>query len=310
MRIAVVSLACLAGRVTRAEGPFVTDDPAAFAKLVAADARPVKVRGGFGFLEGTCWMPQGYLLFSDEGPGRSTIFRWSDRDGVTVFRHPSNTTNGNAVDRQGRLVSCEQDVRAVTRTEADGTRTTLCDRYRGKRFNSPNDVVVRSDGTVWFSDPPYGLPKGQTQELPGAYVFRFDPATGSVTAVVTDMRMPNGLAFSPDERRLYVSDTGPDRFIRAYDVNGDGTVGRGRVACRIDVGVPDGFRVDADGRIWSTAGDGIQVFTPDGKRVGKVRFPETPANLCFGGADGRTLFVADRSALYRMPVRVTAPHGR
>ena len=300
----VIAVLCVA-RSAAADGPVRADDPAEFAKLVAPDAKLEKVRGDFGFLEGTVWMPGGYLLFSDEGPGRNTIFKWAQQGGVTVFRRPSNTTNGNAVDRQGRLVSCEQDIRAVTRTEADGSRVTLAERYQGKRFNSPNDVVVKSDGTVWFSDPPYGLPKGQARELPGNDVFRFDPRAKTVTAVVTDMRWPNGLAFSPDEKRLYVSDTGRDRFIRAYDVHPDGTVGDGRVLCRTDKGVPDGFRVDAGGRIWSSAGDGVHVFTPDGKRIGKILVPETPANLCFGGADGRTLFIAARTGLYRIGVNVT-----
>ncbi len=281
------------------------DDPAEFAKLVAPAARVEKVRGGFGFLEGTVWTPAG-LVFSDEGPGRSDLLRWTAAGGVTVFRHPSNTSNGNTLDRQGRLVTCEQDLRAVTRTDADGHVVTLVDRYQGKRFNSPNDVVVKSDGTVWFTDPPYGLPAGQRRELDGNWVFRFDPATGGVTAAVTDMHMPNGIAFSPDESRLYVSDTNDEmRHIRVYDVHADGTAGAGRVLCRTDKGVPDGFRVDRDGRIWSSAGDGVQVFAADGRTVGKIAVPETPANVCFGGPDGHTLFIAARTGLYRIPVLVS-----
>ncbi len=308
---AVLGLACAGSSMGGPAKPsVVADDPGAFAKVIALDAKLEKVRGGFGFLEGTVWMPDGYLLFSDEGEGRSQIFKWSEKEGVTEFRHPSNMTNGNAVDRQGRLISCEQDIRAVTRTEADGSRTTLVDRCDGKRFNSPNDVVVKSDGTIWFSDPAYGLPKGEQKEYAGNHVFRFDPATKRVTAVVTDMAWPNGLAFGPDEKTLYVSDTGRDRFIRAFDVRADGTLGAGRVVCRTDKGAPDGFRIDGDGRIWTSAGDGVHVFTPDGKRIGKILVPESPANLCFGGADGRTLFIAARTGLYRIRVNVTAAHER
>ena len=283
------------------------DDAVAMAKLVPPDAKVEKLRGGFGFLEGTCWMPAGHLLFSDEGPGRDTIFKWTEADGVTPFRHPCNTTNGNTVDRDGRLISCEQDLRAVVRTEADGTRVTLVDHYDGHRLNSPNDVVVKSDGTVWFTDPPYGLPKGQQKEQAGNYVFRFDPATKAVTAVVTDMHMPNGIAFSPDESVLYVSDTAGDaRHIKAFDVRPDGTVASGRVLCKTDHGAPDGFRLDSDGRIWTSAGDGVQVFTPDGKLVGRIAVPESPANVCFGGADGHTLFIAARTGLYRLATTVMA----
>jgi gluconolactonase len=308
-----VGLVCVA-RAVAADVPQLPppqgDDPAAFALLVSPQAHVEKVRAGFGFLEGTVWLPDGRLVFSDEGPGRDTLFQCSADGVVSVFRHPSHNSNGNAIDRQGRLVTCEQDTRSVTRTEPDGRTVTLADRYQGKRFNSPNDVVVKSDGTVWFTDPALGVPKGEHTELPGNWVFRVDPRTGVVTAVVTDMPTPNGLAFSPDERLLYVSDTSRARNIRAYDVRADGTVANGRVICRTDKGVPDGFRVDQAGRLWSSAGDGIHVFGPDGKRIGRIFVPESPANLCFGGRDGHTLFIAARTGLYRIAVSVTGATTR
>ena len=291
--------------VLSAAGLAIADGPTPrMADLLAPGAKVEKIQGGFGFLEGTVWVGD-HLIFSDEGDGRDTLFRYDDRGGVSVFRHPCRSTNGNTLDRQGRLLSCEQDARAVVRAEADGTLTTLVDRYDGHRFNSPNDVVVKSDDSVWFTDPSYGLPKGQPRELPGCYVFRFDPATKAVTAVVTDMRMPNGLAFSPDEKTLYVSDTDRARHIRAFDVHADGTLGPGRELCKLDKGAPDGFRVDADGRIWTSAGDGVQVFAPDGKLIGKVPVPESPANVCFGGPAGHTLFIAARTGLYRVETTVT-----
>ena len=166
---------------------------------------------------------------------------------------------------------------------------TLVDRFDGKKFNSPNDAVVKSDGTIWFTDPPYGLPKGETKEQDGNYVFRFDPKTKTTTLAAKDFDMPNGLCFSPDEKKLYVADSGKPRHIRVFDVQPDGTLTGGAVFCQIDKGVPDGIRCDAQGRIFSSAGDGVHIFSPDGKLIGKILVPETPANLCFGGTDGKTL---------------------
>jgi gluconolactonase len=304
---------------TSADNDFVINDPAEFAKCVAPDARVRKLAGGFKFTEGPAWLTGsegGFLVFSDIPA--SEMKKWTPEGGIAVFRKPSNQSNGNTVDRQGRLITCEHESRRVTRTEKDGTITVLAERFEGKRLNSPNDVVVKSDDTIWFTDPPYGLPR-QTEgkELDKQHVFRLDPATGKLTSLISDMDRPNGLCFSPDEKRLYVANSGQARHIRVFDVRSDGTVANGRLFCEMDIGAPDGIRCDADGRVWSSAGDGVHIFSPDGKLIGKILTPlvdnpqkpgqkmrETPANLCFGGADGRTLFMTARTSLYAIPVRM------
>ncbi len=195
--------------------------------------------------------------------------------------------------------------------EKDGTLKTLVDSFDGKKLNSPNDVVVKSDGSVWFTDPEYGLKTNpQTKQREGKeqaanHVFRHDPKTGKTTIVVKDCGQPNGLAFSPDEKRLYIADSGTPKHIRAFDVAADGSLSGGQVLCKIDKGGPDGIRVDKDGRIWSSAGDGVQIFAKDGSLIGKILVAEAPANLTFGGADGKTLFITARKSLYSIPVNVT-----
>jgi gluconolactonase len=248
-------------------------------------AKVEKLAGDMKFLEGTVWIDH-KLIFSDIAGNK--LYQYAPGKGVSVFREDSAANNGNTVDRQGRLISCVQGRRAVERTETDGTITTIADRFEGKKFNSPNDVVVKSDESIWFTDPPYGVPKGQKRELDHQWVYRIDPKTKAVIAVVTDMEMPNGLCFSPDEKLLYVGDSGKAHHVRVYDVSADGTtVANGRVFCTIDKGVPDGMRVDPAGRLWSTAGDGVDVFDTNGKLIQKIPVPETPANLCFGGNDGK-----------------------
>jgi len=193
----------------------------------------------------------------------------------------------------------------VSILEKDGALHTLVDLCDGKKFNSPNDVVAKSDGTIWFTDPPYGLPKGATKEQDGNYFFRFDPKTKATSVVVKDFDMPNGLCFSPDEAKLYVADSGKPRHIRVFGVQKDGTLTGGAVFGVIDKGGPDGIRCDAQGRIFSSAGDGVHIFAADGKLIGKILVPATPANLCFGGADGKTLFITARTSLYSIPLLVT-----
>jgi len=176
----------------------------------------------------------------------------------------------------------------------------LADKFEGKRFNSPNDVVVKSDGTIWFTDPPYGTPKDQKKELDKNYVFRFDPKTKEIKAVVADCNMPNGLAFSPDEKVLYVADSGTPRHIRAFTVNADGALSGGDEFCKIDKGAPDGVRVDAAGRVFSSAADGVQIFSDKGKLIGRILVAESPANLNFGGSDKKELYITARTSLYRI----------
>jgi len=231
-------------------------------------------------------------------------------DGRTVvYRTDVEFTNGRTLDLNGAVVQCSHGRRAVER-ESGGKVTVLVDRWQGKRLNSPNDVVVAADGSIWFSDPPYGIISTREgriadPEYGGCYVFRLDEQLGELTPVVTDMVHPNGLAFSPDERILYVSDTGwvrdksDPRHIRAYDVVGGACV-NGRVFAEIDEGWPDGFRVDEAGRVWSSSGDGVRVFAPDGELMLHVPVPEKIGNLCFGGPDGSDLYIAATSSLYRI----------
>ena len=255
---------------------FVVKDEAEFRKIVPADARMQKLAGDFRFVEGPQWFADeagGYLIFSDIPSNR--LIKWTAKTGISTFRQPSNNANGNTRDLDGRLITCEHATRRVTRTGKVGSVTPLAERYDAKRLNSPNDVIVKSDGTIWFTDPPYGLPK-QTEgkELDKQHVFRLDPKTGKLDAVIADMDRPNGLCFSPDEKKLYVADSGAAKNVRVFDVNPDGTVTGGKVFCSIDVGVPDGMRCDRDGRLWSSAGDGVHIFSPDGKLIGKILTPQ------------------------------------
>jgi len=275
-----------------------------FKKIVPADAKVEKLAAGMTFIEGPVWVSaqEGYLVFSDVRADE--LKRWTAKDGLTTFRKPSFNANGNTLDLQDRLVTCEHTGRRVSMLETDGALKTLVDQFEGKKFNSPNDVVVKSDGTVWFTDPPYGLPKGTPKEQEGNYVFRFDPKAKTTTIVVKDFDMPNGLCFSPDEKKLYVADSGKPHHIRVFDVQKDGTLTGGVVFCQIDKGGPDGIRRDAKGRIFSSAGDGVHIFDVEGTLIGKILVPETPANLCFGGPDGQTLFITARTSLYSIPLLV------
>jgi len=287
---------------------FDIRNEAEFKRCVAPEAKVQKLAGGMNFLEGPQWFPGegGYLVFSDIPANE--LKKWTAAGGVTTFRAPSQNINGNTRDGAGRLISAEHGGRRVSVTEKDGAVKTVVDRFDGKKFNSPNDVVVKSDGTVWFTDPDYGLPTNpqtkqkEGREQPGNFVFRFDPKDGKITAVVRDFDKPNGLAFSPDEKRLYIADSGAPKHIRVFNVQPDGTLEGGRAFCKIDKGALDGIRCDAAGRVWSSAGDGVHIFAPDGSLIGKILVPEAPANLCFGGPDFRTLYITARKSLYSIPV--------
>ena len=232
--------------------------------------------------------------------------RWTPGAGISTYRAPSNFANGHTRDRAGRLISCEHGSRRVTRTELDGTITVIADRFEGKRLNSPNDVVVKSDGTIWFTDPHYGIMTDYEghraeQELP-CTLYRVDPATGAMMAMVTDAACPNGLAFSPDESRLYVADTGrmfsdDPQHIRVFDVTDTGLSG-GAVFHSIAPGAADGIRCDQDGNLWSSAGDGVHCLSPGGTLLGTVRVPEVVSNICFGGRGKHRLFITATTSLY------------
>lgn len=289
---------------------FQIVDAAAFRACVPDGAKLTKLAGDLQFTEGPVWLKASRTLVFSDIPANE-MKQWTAAGGVTTYRKPSHNANGNIVDRTGRLLTCEHSGRRVAVQERDGTVRTLIDSFEGKRLNSPNDAVVRSDGTVWFTDPEYGLKtdpqtkKRLDKEQPGNFVYRHDPKTGKTTAVVKDFVQPNGLAFSPDEKKLYIADSGTPKHIRVFTVQADGSLSGGEIFCKLDQGTPDGIRVDQQGRVWSSAGDGVHIYAPDGKLVGKILVPEAPANLCFGGDDGRTLFITARKSLYSIPVSVT-----
>ncbi|MGR3502400.1 SMP-30/gluconolactonase/LRE family protein [Pseudaestuariivita sp.] len=278
-----------------------------FHTYVLGNSHLKQIATGFDWTEGPVWFGDaGCLLFSDIPSNR--ILRWTPGEGVTVYRAPSNYSNGHTRDRQGRLISCEHGARRVTRTEHDGSVTVLAESYEGKPLNSPNDVVVSKDGTIWFTDPHYGIMTNyegfqSDQELP-CMVYRLNAETGEMTAVVTDMQCPNGLAFSLDETQLYVADTGrmysdDPCAIRVYDVAG-GEVSGGRLFHDIDTGKADGIRLDTDGNVWSSAGDGVHCIAPDGRLLGKILVPEKVSNLCFGGRAKHELFITATTSVYKV----------
>jgi gluconolactonase len=287
---------------------FETLDPR-FNECLIGHARVERLWTGARWAEGPAWFAAGrYLVFSDIPNNR--MMRFDECDGsLSVFRQPSNNTNGNTTDNQGRLVSCEHLARRVTRTEHDGAITVLADTFKGKRFNSPNDVVVKSDGSVWFTDPSYGIlidyegAKAES-EIGACNVYRIDPS-GEVTLVADDFEKPNGLAFSRDEKHLYIADTGIShkvggpKHIRRFAVSTDGkSLGKSSVFADCTAGLFDGFRIDQDGRIWSSAGDGVHCFDPDGTIIGKIKIPEIVGNVCFGGPKRNRLFICGCTSLY------------
>ncbi len=281
-----------------------------FGKLAFGNVHLERLYTGCRWAEGPAWFAAGrYLVWSDIPNDR--MMRWDETDGsVSVFRQPARNTNGHTVDAQGRLVSCEHRGRCVSRTEHDGTRSVLADRYEGRRLNSPNDVVVKSDGSIWFSDPSYGIDSdyegdAAPHELDGCCVYRISPDLRSVTRVASDFVQPNGLAFSPDERWLYIVDTGAThgdhgpRHIRRFRVQDDGAhIDGGEVFAVCGNGLFDGLRVDVHGNLWTSAGDGVHCYAPDGTLLGKVRVPEVVANVCFGGPKRNRLFICATTSLY------------
>ncbi len=295
-------------------------DPS-FAKYCIFSAGVERLTTGYRWCEGPVWFGDGrYLLWSDIPNNR--IMKWEEETGaVSIFRKPSQFANGNTRDRQGRLVTCEHGSRRVTRTEYDGSITVLADSFNGKPLNSPNDVVVKSDGSIWFTDPPFGIlgnyegVKAEPQSPQN--VYRVDGGTGEITAVATDMRGPNGLAFSPDESKLYLveSRATPNRLILVFDVANGKTLANGRTFIDAGPGTPDGFRVDTDGNLWCGWGmgsdelDGVIVYNPAGTLIGRIRLPERCANLCFGGPKRNRLFMASSQSVYALYVNTQGVAG-
>ena len=281
-----------------------------------------KLWTGCRWAEGPAWLAAGrYLVWSDIPNDR--MLRWDETDGsVSVFREPSHNSNGNTVDLLGRLVTCEHRSRSVTRTEFDGARTVLADRYEGKRFNSPNDVVVKSDGSIWFTDPSYGIDSDYegdagTSEIGARNVYRLDPSDGRVAIVASDFVQPNGLAFSPDESLLYIVDTGlthevdGPHHVRRFKVSPAGkTISGGEVFATCPVGLYDGLRVDVHGNLWLSAGDGVHCHASDGTLLGRIAIPEAVANVCFGGPKRNRLFICGTTSLYSVFLNTRAAPRR
>ena len=286
-----------------------------FKSLMIGIAHLDKLADGCIWAEGPVWFADGgYLLWSDIPNNR--MLRWSAETGVSVFRAESNNSNGNTRDRQGRLVTCEHLTRRVTRTEPDGSITVIADKHKGKRLNSPNDVVVKSDDSIWFTDPSYGIMtefegSRSEQEQGGCYVYRVDPKSGEIATVVEDFVKPNGLAFSPDEKILYIADSAASHdpnaphHIRAFDVVDGRKLANGRVFCDIKTGIPDGFRIDVNGNLWTSTHAGVECYAPDGTLLGRINVPEIVANVCFGGKRRNRLFITATTSLYAVYVNTT-----
>lgn len=291
---------------------FESFDPR-FDALVGPVTQLEKLAGGCRWAEGPAYFPAGrYLVWSDIPNNR--MLRYDETDGhVSVFRLPSNHANGNFVDREGRLVTCEHGTRRVTRTEHDGSISVIADRYQGKRFNSPNDLVVGEDGAIWFTDPDYGIQSDYQggradREIDGCHVYRVDPESSAVEAVATDFVEPNGLALSADGARLYVADSGRTEgaehpaHIRVFDVVGGKRLSGGEVFADCQNGLFDGFRLDVDGRIWTSTGAGVDCYAPDGDLIGRIALPEVVANCVFGGLRENRLFITATTSLYAVYV--------
>jgi gluconolactonase len=270
--------------------------------IVDPGAEFEQIASGMQFTEGPVWLPDRQLfVYSDIRT--SKMYCWTKSGGLDVFRDPSNKANGNTIDNQGRQLTCEEETRRLTRTEADGAVTVLADCYQGRKLNSTNDVVVKRDDTIWFTDPTYGL-RGRPSEQPGNYVYRLDPGATEPAPVARDFAEPNGLCFSPDEKFLYIADSHVSRhLIRRFRVTKNNELEDDGLFAVISPHIPDGMRIDSRGRLYTTAGDGVQVFRPDGTMIGKFLTPEVAANCCFGGLDGKSLFITASTSVWRVPLR-------
>jgi len=263
---------------------------------------PEKLASDFQFTEGPIWQADGSLLFSDIPANR--IYRWTPDDGAQVWREPTGNSNGLTLDREGRLIACEHSGRRVSRTEADGSVAAIASYFNGGKLNSPNDVVVKSDGVVYFTDPPYGIqPEEREQPVNGVYRILTD---GTLELLVDDFDRPNGLAFSPDESILY-SDDSPRRHVRAFNVQADGTLANSRVIADMDhpqPGSPDGMKIDEEGHLYVTGATGVWVFEPNGELLGVIATPERPANCAWGDDDRKSLYITAQTSLYRVRTKV------
>lgn len=296
-------------------GPYEIIDRR-FCDLILANVALRRISTGHLWTEGPVWFAAHQCLLFSDIPNQK-IYRWMCDGSVNVFRDNSNFANGNTQDRQGRLITCQHGTRSVTRTEHNGKITTLVDQFDGKPLNAPNDVVVKSDGSIWFTDPTYGILSDyeghkSTPEQSHRNVFRLDLETGELWQATTEFTQPNGLAFSQDEKLLYVAESGSSHddsvpsVIRVYDVDANNMLENGRVFTTIDKGIPDGFRVDCHGNVWSSAADGVHCFDAGGELLGKILVPETVSNLSFGGPRGNELLITATTSVYAIHVNSAA----
>jgi len=278
--------------------PFTAQGQQLPEALIASDAAVKRLGTGMKFTEGPVWLPEQKILVFSDIPN-SMLMQWSEADGLKEFRK-SAQANGNLLDLEGRLLSCQHEARNVIRTEKDGSIKVLAEFYGKARFNSPNDIAVKSDGSLWFTDPSYGL-KGRKAELPGKHVYRLNPVSGQISVVCKHFDMPNGIVFSPDEKKLYIADTGSLGKILVFDVLGESLADEPAFEIPIR---SDGMCVDERGNIYTTSRGGVHVFKGDGTKIGVIPVPEHPANACFGGDDFKTLFITARKSLYAVPMKV------
>ncbi len=270
--------------------------------IIDSSAKLEKISDGFKFTEGPVWDPSGFLLFSDIPA--DTLYKWTTSGKISVFRRPAGNPNGNTLDREGRLITAQHN-RKLTRTEKNGKITVLAERYGDKRLNSPNDIAVRSDGSIYFTDPPYGI-KQEEEELGFYGIYRWQPS-GNLTLLNKEMVRPNGIAFSPDEKRLYVSDS-EKLHIRVFDVKADGTLTNGKVFAELpgpkDKGVPDGMKVDVKGNVYCSGSGGVWIFSPNGELLDKITVPKSVTNLAWGDEDYKTLFITAGESVYKIRLNI------
>lgn len=265
--------------------------------IVAPGVKVEKLAGGMRFTEGPVWLPKEKMLVFSDIPN-SILMQWTEKDGLKVYRKDANP-NGNVLDAEGRLVTCQQGAGSIIRTNKDGQTTILTDKFEGKRFNSPNDLAIHKDGSIWFTDPSYGL-GNRPAEISGKWVFRLDPKSNELTVISKDFDMPNGIVFSPDFKRVYIADTGKLGTIRAYDLK-DKTISEKHV---LEMPIrSDGMCVDTEGNIYTTSRGGVHIFKPDGTKLGIIPTPEWPSNACFGGADNSTLYITARTSVYAIKTK-------
>ncbi|MBS57648.1 MAG: gluconolactonase [Chloroflexi bacterium] len=274
-----------------------------FKLMINDNSQLMTIYSGAEWSEGPVFIKNRNMVVWSDIPN-DRMLSWTPNAGVEIFRSPSGYSNGNFLDLQGQLLTCEHGNRRISRTNKNGEIVTIVDNFNGKKLNSPNDLVVKSDGSIWFTDPPYGILSDKEghkseSELEGNFVFRYDPIVDKLTLISDDFDKPNGIAFSPDEKLLYIADSGDPKNIRVFNVSEDGeSINKGRVFAEISPGVPDGFRIDTDGNVFTSASDGIQVFTPSGVMLGKILVPERTANCAFGGKNRETLFITASTSLY------------